>query len=150
MIARILCFERGKRFLDPKNKLLLAWFIFSLSLYALSLSQESAWFCRPYGTVKYRGDSAPDGLKVAALIQGQEYASCLTKSGEYSLLISKDDPATLKKEGWSEEDIITIKVNGFLANPRFKAFSGAQQINLDVTTLDVPPTTWGKIKALFR
>jgi hypothetical protein len=141
---------KGKRVLDPKNRLILACLILFLSFYILSESQELAWFCRPYGTVNYRGDLAPDGLKVEAFIQGQEFASCLTKGGEYSLLIPKDDPATSKKEGWSEEDIITLKVNGFLANPRFKAFSGTQQINLDVSTLDVPPTTWGKIKALFR
>jgi hypothetical protein len=140
----------GKRFLDPKNKLLLAWFIFFLSFYALSWSQESAWFCRPYGTIKYRGDSAPDGLKVVAFIQEVGFDTCLTKGGEYSLLIPKDDPTTFKKEGWAEEDIITITVNGSLANPRFKAFPGAQKIPLYVSTLDVPPTTWGKIKALFR
>jgi len=150
MIARILCLERGKRVLDPKNKLILACFICILAFYAFSEAQESAWFCRPYGTVKYRGDLASDGLKVVALIDGEEFASCLTKGGEYTLLIPKDDPATSKKEGWAEEDVITIKVNGFSANPRFKAFAGAQEINLDVSTLDVKLTTWGKIKALFR
>jgi hypothetical protein len=151
MIARILCLEGGRRVLDPKNKLILACFICILSFYAFSVAQESAWYCRPYGTVKYRGDLAPDGLKVVAFIQEVGFDSCLTKGGEYSLLIPKDDPATFKiKEGWAEEDIITIKVNGSLANPRFKAFPGAQKIPLYVSTLDVPPTTWGKIKALFR
>jgi hypothetical protein len=140
----------GRRVLDPKNKLILACFICILVFSAFSEAQESAWFCRPYGTVKYRGDSAPDGLKVVAFIDGMEFASCLTKDGEYSLLIPKDDPATSKKEGWSEEDVISIKVNGFLANPRFKAFAGVQEINLDVSPLDVKLTTWGKIKALFR
>jgi hypothetical protein len=141
----------GKRLLEPKNKLVLACFICILGFYALSGAQESAWFCRPYGTIEYRGYSAPDGLKVVAFIEGQEFASCLTKGGEYSLLIPKDDPATPKKEGWSsEEEIITIKVNGFSANPKFKAFPGTKQINLYVSTLDVKLTTWGKIKALFR
>jgi hypothetical protein len=140
----------GKGLHDPKNKLILLGFIFLLGFYALSVAQESAWFCRPYGAVEYRGDLAPDGLKVVAFIGEQEFASCLTKDGEYSLLIPKDDPVTAKKEGWAEEDIITIKVNGFSANPRFPAFEGAKQINLYVSTLDVKLTTWGKIKALFR
>ncbi|MCK4386373.1 MAG: hypothetical protein KAW52_08935 [candidate division Zixibacteria bacterium] len=140
----------GKELHDPKNKLILVGFIFLLGFSALSVAQESAWFCRPYGTIEYRGDLAPDGLKVVAFIGGEEFASCLTKDGEYSLLIPKDDPVTSKKEGWSEEDIITTKVNGFSANPRFKAFAGTRQINLYVSTLDVKLTTWGKIKALFR
>ena len=141
----------GRRRLHvPKNKLIIVGFIFLLGLYAFSVAQESAWFCRPYGTVEYRGDLAPDGLKVVAFIGGEEFASCLTKGGEYSLLISKDDLVTPKKEGWTEGDIITVKINGFSANPRFPAFEGAKQINLYVSTLDVKLTTWGKIKALFR
>jgi hypothetical protein len=141
----------GVRALDDlKNRLILAGLIFILGLSTLSVAQESAWFCRPYGTIEYRGDLAPDGFKVVAFIEGQEFASCLTEDGGYSLLIPKDDPVTSKKEGWAEEDVITIKVNGFSANPRFKAFAGTQQINLYVSTLDVELTTWGKIKALFR
>jgi hypothetical protein len=140
----------GKTLLDSKEKLIWACLILFLGLSTFSLAQESAWFCRPYGTIEYRGDLAPDELKVSAFIEEQEFASCLTKGGEYNLLIPKDDPATSKREGWSEGDIITVKVNGFLANPRFKAFAGAQKINLYVSTLDVKLTTWGKIKALFR
>lgn len=151
MIARILCLEGGRRVLDPKNKLILACFICILGFYAFSVAQESAWYCHPWGKVEYRGDLAQSGLSVVAFIEGQEFASCLTtQNGEYGLLIPKDDPATSKKEGWAEEDVITIKVNGFSANPRFKAFAGAQEINLDVSPLDVKLTTWGKIKALFR
>jgi hypothetical protein len=141
----------GKKLMNPKKKLIWAGFICILSFCSLSVAQESAWFCHPYGAIEYWGDPAPDGLKVVAFIEGQEFASCLTKDGEYDLLIPKDDPVTSKKEGWSsEEDLITIKVSGFTANPKFKAFAGAQQMKLYVSTLDVPPTTWGKIKALFR
>ena len=139
-----------RRLHDPKNKLILAGFICILGFYALSVAQESAWYCHPYGPVKYGGDLASDGLRVVAFIEGQKLASCLTKGGEYSLLIPKDDPVTPEKEGWAEKDIITIKVNGFSATPRFEAFEGARWIRLSVSTLDVPPTTWGKIKALFR
>ncbi len=140
----------GMKRRDPKNIVSLVGLFLVLGLYALPGAQESAWFCRPYGMVEYRGDLAPDGHQVAAFIGGEEFASCLTHDGEYSLLIPKDDPVTSKKEGWADGDIIAIKVNGFSANPKFKAFAGAQQINLYVSTLDVPPTTWGKIKALFR
>ncbi len=140
----------GSRLQDAKKKLILTALICILGLYAFPVVQGSAWFCRAYGTIEYLGDLAPDGLKVVAFVEEQEFAWCLTKDSEYSLLIPKDDPVTPKKEGWSEEDIITIKVNGFLANPRFKAFAGAQEINLHVSTLDVKLTTWGKIKALFR
>lgn len=151
MIARILCLEGGIRLFDTKNRLILAIFVCAFVFYALSGAQETAWFCQPYGTVEYRGDLAPGGSEVVAFIEGQKFASCLTnKDGEYNLLISKDDPVTPNKEGWAEEDIITIKVNGFSANPRFKAFAGAQKIDLSVSTLDVKLTTWGKIKALFR
>ncbi len=135
---------------DSKDKLVLFGLILVLGLFAFSAAQESVWFCHPYGTVEYRGDLAPDGHEAVATIGGQKFASCLTKDGRYSLLIPKDDPVTSKKEGWAEGDIVAIRVNGFAANPRFKAFAGAQQINLYVSTLDVPPTTWGKIKALFR
>jgi hypothetical protein len=140
----------GKTLLDSKEKLIWACLILLLGFSTFSLAQESAWFCRPYGTVEYRGDLASDGIEVKAFIEEQEFASCLTMGGQYSLFIPKDDPATSKREGWSEGDIISIKVNGFLANPRFKAFAGAQKINLYVSTLDVKLTTWGKIKALFR
>jgi hypothetical protein len=141
----------GGRAHNPKNKLILAGLIVSLGFCAFSVAQESAWYCHPWGTVEYQGDLAQGGLRVVAFIEGQEFASCLTTSnGEYSLLISKDDPVTSKKEGWSEEDIIAIKVNGFSASPVFKAFAGTKKINLSVSTLDVKLTTWGKIKALFR
>lgn len=140
----------GKRLHGSKNKLFLVGFACLLSFWALSEAQETAWFCRPYGTIKFQGNLDHSGLKVVAFIEDQEFASCLTENGEYNLLIPKDDPVTPKKEGWADEDIITIKVNGYQANPRFKAFPGRQQINLYVSTLDVKLTTWGKIKALFR
>ena len=140
---------RGK-LLDQKFRRISVFLFFVFHLWGLAAAQEFAWYCRPYGTINYRGDLAPDGLKVTALIGGEEFASSETKNGEYSLAIPKDDPATAKKEGWAEEDIITIKVGGFSAVPSFKAFSGTKEQDLRVPTLDVKPTTWGKIKALFK
>jgi len=140
---------RGK-LLDQKFRQLPLFLLFIFLLWGWTAAQESAWYCRPYGTINYRGDLAPDELEVTALIGGEEFASTQTKKGEYSLAIPKDDPATSKKEGWTEEDIITIKVGGFSAVPSFKAFSGSKEVNLYVPSLDVKLTTWGKIKALFK
>ena len=140
-----------RRLSDQKVRLISVVLFFVFLLWGLTTAQEFAWYCRPYGTINYRGDLAPDGLKVTASIKGEKFASSETKkNGEYRLAIPKDDPATSKKEGWAEEDIITIKVGGFSALPSFKAFSGLQRVNLSVPTLDVKLTTWGKIKALFK
>ena len=141
---------RGK-LLDRKFRRISGFFFFVFLLWGLTVAQEFAWYCRPYGTINYRGDLASDGLKVAAFIGGEEFTSGKTNNnGEYSLAIPKDDPATAKKEGWAEGDIITIKVGGFTAVPSFKAFGGSERINLYLPTLDVKLTTWGKIKALFK
>ena len=139
------------RLSEQKFRLVLIFSCLVFLLGGLTAAQEkSAWYCRPFGSINYRGDLAPDGLKVTAYIQGEEFASSQTKDGEYNLAIPKDDPVTSKKEGWAEEDIITIKVGGFSALPSFKAFSGSQRVDLSVPTLDVKLTTWGKIKALFK
>jgi hypothetical protein len=114
------------------------------------MAQEFAWYCRPYGSINFRGEPAPDGLKVAAFIQDEEFASCETKNGQYELAIPQDDPVSSKKEGWAEGDMITIKVGGFSAVPSFPAFSGSQKKDLYIPSLDVKLTTWGKIKALFK
>jgi hypothetical protein len=120
--------------------LILAWVV----------AEGSAWYCRPYGTVDYRGEPAPDGLKVVAYIQYTPLDTCETQNSAYRLMIPKDDPETAKKEGWADGDIITVQVDGYTALPSFKAFEGEKQINLYLPTLDVKLTTWGKIKALFR
>jgi hypothetical protein len=111
---------------------------------------EQSWYCRPWGSVNYRGQPAPDGLKVVAFIQETAFDSCETKYGSYSLAIPKDDPETKEKEGWADGDLITVQVGGYTAIPSFAAFSGKQEINLYLPTLDVKLTTWGKIKGLFR
>jgi len=139
------------RLSDQKFRLISVLLFFVFLLWGLTSAQEFAWYCRPYGTINYRGDLAPAGLKVTAFIQEREFDSSETgKNGEYSLAIPKNDPATSKKEGWAEGDIITIKVGGFSALPSFEAFSGSKRMDLRVPTLDVKLTTWGKIKALFK
>jgi hypothetical protein len=140
---------RGK-LLNKKLRLVAAVSLFAFLLGGWAIAQEFAWYCRPYGTIDYRGDLVSKGLKVEAFIGGEMLASGETGEGKYSLAIPKDDPATAKKEGWAEGDIITIKVDGLTAVPSFKAFSGSEEKNLRVPTLDVSTTTWGKIKALFK
>ena len=135
---------------DHKLRLISVFLFLVFLLCGLTAAQEFAWYCRPFGSINYRGDRAPDGLKVTAFIGGKDFASSQTEDGEYSLAIPKDDPATSKKEGWTEGDIIIIKVGGYSAVPSFKAFSGSKRVDLRVPTLDVKLTTWGKIKALFK
>ena len=114
------------------------------------VAQEFAWYCHPYGSINYRGETAQDNSKVSAFIEGVEIVTGLTKNGQYDLLIPKDDPSTSQKEGWAEDDTITIKVDGFTTVPSFAAFSGTKKIDLFLPSLDVKLTTWGKIKALFK
>jgi hypothetical protein len=137
--------------LSEKNfRLALVCLLFILLLWGWVMAQEFAWYCRPYGSINYRGEPAPDGLRVAAFIQDEEFASCETKNGQYELAIPQDDPVSSKKEGWAEGDMITIKVGGFSTVPSFPAFSGSQKKDLYIPSLDVKLTTWGKIKALFK
>ena len=107
--------------------------------------------CEPYGSVDYKGITAPDGYKVVALIDNQEFAQCEVKNGKYGLSIPWDDPQTQdKKEGWADGDIIYFKVNGQAAFPNISAGSWQKQVNINVPSLGTELTTWGKIKALFR
>jgi hypothetical protein len=140
----------GRKLSDQKLKLSLTCAFVVFVLCGLVVAQEFAWYCRPYGSVNYRGAPAPDGLSVVALIGGEEFASGQTKDGQYELAIPQDDPVTPKKEGWAEGDIITIKVGGVSAVPSFKVFSGSKRVDIYVSSMDVKLTTWGKIKALFR
>ena len=135
---------------DQRFRLTLAGLLFVFLLGGLVVAQEFAWYCRPYGSINYRGEPAPDGLKVTAFIQEVDFASGETRNGQYELAIPQDDPVSATKEGWAEGDMITIQVGGFSAVPSFKAFSGSQKVDLYIPSLDVKLTTWGKIKALFK
>ncbi len=107
--------------------------------------------CQPFGTVKYKSASVPDGCEVKALIQGKEYASTKVKDGEYSLSIPADDPSTLEKEGWVEDEYVTLKVAGYSGGTLFLPKSGNVPVDINLTTMGVLNlTTWGKIKALFK
>jgi hypothetical protein len=106
--------------------------------------------CQPYGSVEFRGASAPDGYKVEALVGETKFAETEIQKGKYDLLIPADDPDTPEKDGWSQGDRITLKVNGYKALPTFEAFEGIKNYDVFVPSLDVKLSTWGKIKALFK
>ena len=117
---------------------------------SVSYGQLLGTACEPYGSVSIRNEPATDNLPVVAYINGQEMARCMTDGGQYSLFIVKDDPDTPEKEGWAEDDIILIRVNGNDANPTFLAQSGRSRKDISISALDVRLDTWGKIKALFK
>jgi hypothetical protein len=133
-----------------KPKKLPAFLLFVL----LSVGVVRAWqfseVCRIYGVVTYLGDSNLSGLEVAAFVREIKIGSCETQNGDYELTIPQDNPDTPVKDGWADEDYITIKVEN-LSAARFKASAGVKKIDLKVSSSDVDNlTTWGKIKALFR
>jgi hypothetical protein len=106
--------------------------------------------CQPYGYVEFRGEPAPDGYKVEALIGDAKFGEAEASNGKYTLMIPADDRDTPVKEGWSEGDRITLMVNGNKALPTFEAFEGSRKYDIFVPSLDVKLSTWGRIKALFK
>ena len=122
-----------------------------LILTADAVSQTTDSPCQPSGWAKYKGTSLPDGCEVKALIQGKEYASTKVEEGRYSLSIPADNTSTPEKEGWEENDYITLKVTGYSGATTFRAEAGNINVDINLTTMGVLNlTTWGKIKALFK
>jgi hypothetical protein len=140
----------GRRLSKIKLGLISTGLVLAVLFGGWVVAQEFAWYCHPYGSINYRGETAMDNSRVSAFINGVEIVTGLTQNGQYDLLIPKDDPSTSKKEGWTENDTITIKIDGFTTVPSFAAFSGTKKIDLFLPSLDVKLTTWGKIKALFK
>jgi len=126
--------------------LFLALFVFSGLLFA----RKQGVPCQPYGLVEFRGEPAPDGYKVEAMIGDVKFAETEAKNGKYSLVIPADDRDTPVKEGWSDGDRITLEVNGHKALPTFEPFEGSRNYDIFVPSLDVRLSTWGRIKALFK
>ncbi|MCD6161113.1 MAG: hypothetical protein J7K40_01720 [candidate division Zixibacteria bacterium] len=131
-------------------KILIQAILFIAVLTVVSFSQVLGTACEPYGSISFRNEPIDDGLPVVAYINVQEVARCLTDGGQYSLIIEKDDPETSQKEGWAEDDIIVIRVNGKETTPHFTAQAGRIRFDLTVSTLSIQLNTWGKIKALFK
>jgi len=143
--------DRGKNLSTVKTKGL---FILSITLccllWGITHAEPSSSFCCLSGEVRYRGAPAEDGSKVAAFIDDILVAQTAAEDGEYYLCIPEDDPNTQKKDGWTYEDIIVLKVNQYKASPPTLASSGLIIHNISVSSADAPSTTWGKIKALFK
>jgi len=131
-------------------KILAVVAILILASSVVSYGQLLGTACEPYGSIAISGEPATDNLPVISYINGQEFARCLTVSGQYSLLIPMDNPDTPEKEGWSSGDKIDVKVNGTLASPSFYAQAGRIRQDFAITALSIKLDTWGKIKALFK
>jgi len=131
--------------------LLLFLFLASLILWrSLKAQEEIFGSCCLYGSVTYRGDRVTDGYTVEAWIGDQKLAEAKTKDGEYFICILQDNSFTPQKDGWSNGDLITLKVNGNQALPTVEASSVTKKQDISVPSLNVKLTTWGKIKALFK
>ena len=131
------------------NKVFMALVIITLTA-IVGQAQLLTTSCEPYGSISIKGEPASDNIPVVAYINGQEVARCTTLSGQYALIIPKDNPDTGEKEGWTSGDIIIIQVNGTEVSPNLDAQQGRIRHDLVLYTLDVKLDTWGKIKALFK
>jgi hypothetical protein len=132
----------------------IGWFIIFYLALGIGAFVHSANFpCQPSGKVYYKGKLVPDGRKVMAYIQGVKYDAKEVRGGSYSLSIPADDPSTSAKEGWEDQDYVSLKVEGYSGGTSFKISSNnlTPQIDINLTTMGVLNlTTWGKIKALFK
>lgn len=130
------------------------WLIIFYLALGIGVFVQSANFpCQPSGKVYYKGKLVPDGSKVMAYIQGVKYAETEVRGGAYSLSIPADDPSTTAKEGWEENDYVSLKVDGYSGATTFQVSSNklTPLIDINLTTMGVLNlTTWGKIKALFK
>jgi len=130
------------------------WFIIFYLILGVSVFGQSVNFpCQPSGKVYYKGNLVPDGRKVMAYIQGVKYAETEVKGGAYTLSIPADDPSTPAKEGWEDQEFVSLKVEGYAGATTFQVLSNklTPLIDINLTTMGVLNlTTWGKIKALFK
>lgn len=106
--------------------------------------------CEPYGSISIDDEPVADNITVIAYIDGVEYARCTTLSGQYSLIIDRDNSDTVDKEGWAEGDVIIVSVNGTQASPSLTAQQGRVRHDITLYALNIQLDTWGKIKALFK
>ncbi len=118
-----------------------------------TIGRELAGDCKLQGKVTVRNQPAPVGTLIEAYIDGNLMADTTVQTrGRYAIAIPADDPVTIDHDGWLEQDIITLVVNGETAQPTISAGEGLRSdINITVQYIsDVRRSTWGKIKALFR
>ena len=108
--------------------------------------------CELYGILAIRGRPPAAGTRIEAYTGGTFLADTTLKmAGHYEISIPPDDPVTYEKDGWSENDEITILIAGEAAQPAFAAKGGRHELDLSIQFIsDVRRSTWGKIKALFR
>lgn len=117
------------------------------------LAAPAAEDCEVHGSLTVDGSPAAAGVELVAVIGTDEVArATVTTAGSYSLTVHPYDPDKPEVKGYgSEDDVITVYVDGRKAEPGFKAEAGKRRVDLAVkTTLEVKQTTWGKIKAFFK
>lgn len=135
---------------NKQVKIFVQVILFISVLSVVSFSQILSTACEPYGSISLDGEPIDNNLLVIAYIDGQEMARCTTSGGQYSLSIAKDNTDTSEKDGWTEGDIIIIRVNSKDTSPHLTAQPRRIRLDLTVNTLSIQLNTWGKIKALFK
>jgi hypothetical protein len=121
-------------------------------LFSSATSRELAGDCKLSGSVTVRNQPAPVGTLIEAYIDGNLMADTTVQvRGRYAIAIPADDPVTIDHDGWLQQDIITLVVNGEAAHPTVTASEGLRELDITVQFVStVRKSTWGKIKALFR
>ncbi|GAB4326872.1 MAG: hypothetical protein Kow0074_21810 [Candidatus Zixiibacteriota bacterium] len=122
------------------------------ALLSPTIGRELVGDCKLQGKVTVRNQPAPVGTVIEAYIDGNLMADTTVQvRGRYAIAIPADDPVTIDHDGWLEQDIITLVVNGESAQPTIAASEGLRETDITVQYVsDVRKSTWGKIKALFR
>jgi hypothetical protein len=132
---------------------------FILLAAAVTTATVSAGFfleddCEVRGALRVDGSPVTVGAELAAVIGTDEVArTVVSQAGLYALIVHRYDSTKPESRGYrSEDDMITVYVDGRKAEPSIRAESGQRNVDLVVkaTPLDVKQTTWGKIKALFK
>ena len=122
-------------------------------LSAVLLAFPLADDCEVYGSLNIDGSPATAGVELVAVIGADEVArTTVTQAGSYSFVVHPYDAEKPDTKGYkSQDDVITVYVDGRKAEPSFNAKPGREKVDLVVkATLEVKQTTWGKIKALFK
>lgn len=94
------------------------------------------------GTVLTYGRTPPAGAVVVAYAAGDEVArgSVILSSGaaRYELVVPADDPGTAEREGAAEGELLSIRVDGLLADQRPTYHRGEERVlDLTVTRLEI-------------
>lgn len=95
-----------------------------------------------YGEVKIRGEAAPDGTVVEAIIDGIVYVATKTVEGKYgwepTFKVPADDKDTEEKDGGVNGDGVEFYIEGTLA--AIYSFNNGEVTNLDLFVESIGPS----------